>query len=398
VTVAKRQAMACLSAALAAAGFASSARAADRYTFVSAPDSWNADIGDVRGAVGWDVGEPNSINGSWRQSIDTVLTRMASHRPRFALVAGDLVNGHWYMDANNVQTMGRIDGLGSQRLAIRRAAAIYYSAYKQQFATHDLTLHPALGDHDIGDNPWPPERRPLVPVYRRAFSDAFTFGRGGFVYASHPPAGTQHARTAYAFREGPVLFVTVDVFHQERRGRVRATVTGSQLRWLRGVLRDGNRDPDIKFILVQGHVPVMRPITGGYHSSELTMRFGRRNRFWRLLKAEHVDAYLAGEFHSIHIANDGGLEQLVHGSILGVGAFSYLRVDVSPRALRMTLYRAPVRRIRPGKLWQLDHKRPFASRVVGRFRAVGRMRITAGGRERARSGMFRLPVRPHGPF
>ena len=49
-------------------------------------------------AVGWDRSDPNSTNRSWRGGIDTVLDELASRKPRFALVAGDIVEGEWDED------------------------------------------------------------------------------------------------------------------------------------------------------------------------------------------------------------------------------------------------------------------------------------------------------------
>src|SRR4051812_40679286 len=92
-----------LATALGAAAAAPAAGDAGQdYTFVSAPDTWNADIGDVQSAPGWHTGDPNSIDASWEQASDDILSQLASHHPAFALVAGDLVNGHWYADADHL--------------------------------------------------------------------------------------------------------------------------------------------------------------------------------------------------------------------------------------------------------------------------------------------------------
>ena len=120
------------------------------YRFVSAPDSWNSDIGDVRGAVGWDPGEPNSINRSWRRAITAVLDEMALRTPRFVLVAGDLVEGEWDEDLDGYGTFGSIADLVGKRRAIRAAARTYYPQWRAQFRRHGLRVHAAMGDHEIG--------------------------------------------------------------------------------------------------------------------------------------------------------------------------------------------------------------------------------------------------------
>jgi hypothetical protein len=119
-----------------------------------------------------------------------------------------------------------------------------------------------------------------------------------------------------------VLFVTVDVFHQNPDGGISRGVVGEQLRWLRRVLRAANAGPAIRFVVVQGHVPVMRPPAGD-HSSEMTLAGGTSSAFWRTLVSAGVDLYLAGEFHAASILQ-GGVVQITHGGILGAGAYNYL--------------------------------------------------------------------------
>ena len=365
--------------------------AADRsYRFVSAPDSWNSDIGDVREAVGWDPGEPNSINRSWRRAIAAVLDEMALRTPRFVLVAGDLVEGEWDEDLDGYGTFGSVADLVGKRRAIRAAARTYYPQWRAQFRRHGLRVHAAMGDHEIGDNWWDdPSERAAVATYRSAWSNQFTYrpSTERFVYPSHPPARTQHARTAYAFRSGPVLFVTVDAFHQRPDGVVHTEIVGSQLRWLRRVLARARQDPSVRFVIVQGHAPVLRA-ERSVGSSDLRIRGGESSRFWRTLEAHDVDLYLCGETHAISTANRGGVEQVVHGSTLSFATFNYLTVAVSPTRLALRLRRAPLTRTRTPKLWQVGDKRPSATLQVGRFAVVGTMTITADGHEQNRRGMF----------
>ncbi|HEU4365016.1 MAG TPA: hypothetical protein VFT13_06070 [Candidatus Krumholzibacteria bacterium] len=362
------------------------------YRFVSAPDSWNSDIGDVRKAVGWDPGEPNSINHAWRGAIDAVLDEMALRKPRFALVAGDIVQGEWDEDLDGYGTFGMTADLIGKRRAIRAAARTYYPQWRAPFSRHGLRVHAALGDHEIGDNWWDePSERAVVATYKSAWSNRFTYrpSTGRFVYSSHPPTRTQHARTAYAFRSGPALFVSVDAFHQRPDGVVHTEVVGSQLRWLRRVLARARRDPLIRFVIVQGHAPALRA-ERQVGSSDLRIRGGESSRFWRTLETHDVDLYLCGESHAISTANRGGVEQVVHGSTLSFATFNYLTVAVSPTRLALTLRRAPLTRTSTARLWQVGDWRPSATLRVGRFAVVGTMTIAADGHEQNRRGIFRL--------
>jgi hypothetical protein len=367
------------------------------YTFASAPDTWNADIGSIRGAKGWDPGEPDSINDSWRLARATILDRLATRDPAFVLDAGDLVNGHWYTPTPPYNTFGRVSGFASARRAVREAGRIYYEAFKRPFSDHGLEVLPAIGDHELGDDPWKqPFRRKLVPTYKAVWHRAFTTGGGQASHASHPRSGTQHAGTAYAFSRPPVLFVTLDVFHQFPDGSVRLAVVGEQLRWLRHVLRVANADPAIRFVVVQGHVPVMWPGAGD-HSSQMTLPGGRSTAFWQTLVSEHVDLYLCGEFHAASIRSQG-VVQVTHGGILGAGAYSYLQVDVHQTQLSLTLHKAQVRLPDREYLWQIGHTRPRANPVVDGFVPAGSMQINADGREHDSTGSLRpLPPQPRPP-
>ena len=158
------------------------------------------------------------------------------------LVAGDLVAGRWDDDLDGFAIFGATTTLSGQRDAVREAASIYYRQWRAQFRRHGLRVYPAVGDHEIGDDEdsWAEEHeQALVPTFRNLWSRSFNYRRNGvdFQYPIHPPRGTQHAGTAYAFRSGPVFFVTVDVFHQRHDGSVHPTIVGSQLKWLQRVLQ-----------------------------------------------------------------------------------------------------------------------------------------------------------------
>ena len=78
---------------------------------------------------------------------------MKKEDPAFVMVAGDLVMGRW----------------GPTKADIDQWAAKVYPAWMQRFADHELRVYAALGDHEIGDNPWRGDKSQLVPFYKDAF-------------------------------------------------------------------------------------------------------------------------------------------------------------------------------------------------------------------------------------
>jgi hypothetical protein len=100
-------------------------------TLVSIPDFINADVGDVRGIdrsgyLGWDPGDPNSINPYYRDTLKVVLDQVASENPDAVLVAGDEVNGHWGVDYDKTGIFGPVDTYEQKLQALRNAGALYY--------------------------------------------------------------------------------------------------------------------------------------------------------------------------------------------------------------------------------------------------------------------------------
>ena len=111
---------------------------ASTWSFVSMPDFLNVDT--VYPQPGWE------------DSLGYILKSVKSEDPEFLLVAGDLVMGRWWTEAD-----------------IEKYAAVYYPAWVDRIEAHGLKFYPAIGDHELGDNPWPPERAKLVPQFKREF-------------------------------------------------------------------------------------------------------------------------------------------------------------------------------------------------------------------------------------
>ena len=141
----------------------------EAWTFVSMPDFLNVDT---------DYPQPG-----WEPALDVVLGGVKAEQPEFLLVAGDLLMGHWFTAEE-----------------VEEYAARYYPAWVKRLENHGLPFYAAVGDHELGDNPWPDWKTALVPAYKEAFRR----------YLKMPDNGPEHMKgTAFWWRHGGVLFVAV---------------------------------------------------------------------------------------------------------------------------------------------------------------------------------------------
>jgi hypothetical protein len=330
------------------------------FTFVSMPDFLNTDVGDtrLRAGQGWDPGDPTGINASWTRAIDVILDEVEAEKPAAVLVAGDLVDGHWGMDvAPATGIFGPVGTRAEQLAAVTNAGDLYYTAWAKRFTERGLRTLPAVGDHEIGDNPWPSGSFKLaaVPTFKNAWADAFTrTATGGHRYRARP-VGTAAEDTAYAVRIANTLIVTVDVFRLGKDG-VDVTVADGQLRWLDRLLSRARRN-GVQNIIVQGHTPVLGPVRSR-HSSDLMMDGGDDSEFWRLLDRHDVDLYLAGEMHDMTTLTQDGVVQVVHGALATWGQANYLVGRVFADRIELTLKEFQGERTDAHKLWNTDRKGP----------------------------------------
>src|SRR3989304_3977431 len=102
------------------------------WTFVSTPDFFNFDV-------------PNPWP-QWDPAVNWYLGQVKKENPDLVLVAGDLVNGHWWDGPKCIEQMG----------------AIYYENWIRRMRQHDLKYYVGIGDHELGDDPWPPEKLKLM--------------------------------------------------------------------------------------------------------------------------------------------------------------------------------------------------------------------------------------------
>lgn len=307
----------------------------DAYRFVSAPDLLNQDVADLTAGGRKKFRDPrtgriaNSTNRSYDVALRRVLGDMASHGATDLLVAGDLVEGRWGRDDTRSGVFGPVRTDRQRLAATRRAARVYYPAWRQRSRDAGLTPYPAVGDHELGDDPWRMSgdawarfKVRHVNQFRGLFARTMLNRANGKPRFTDRPGGGQARDTAYAVRlSDEVLLVTLDVF--TRRGpTVRARVDQAQLQWLRKVLARAKAQ-DIPWVVVQGHTPIIQPVRYR-NSSALRYVGGTDSALWRTMVAGGVDVYLCGEVHDQTASRADGIVQVAHGSLFYRGEASYV--------------------------------------------------------------------------
>lgn len=321
------------------------------WKFVSMPDFLNVDL--VYPQKGWE------------EALDYVLRAVKAEDPDFVLVAGDLVMGRWtYGDKG-----------------VKHWADVYYPPWIKRMGDHGLKFYAAIGDHELGDDPWPRGSRKLKAIgeFKRAFRE----------HLKMPLNGPEHMTgTAWSLVHKGVLFVAVDVFEADEKLGIAAKVTGKQLAWVDKRLT-GRKGID--HVVVMGHTPIVGPVRR-WSSSGLMLEGGRGSPLWRTMSKRGVDLYLCGEVHDMTCHERDGVQEIAHGGLFGYNSrVNYLVATVSPG--RMSLELKEIEIVCEGpKLWQVGMNRPRervsitdAIRKRG-FVSVGRMVVDKTGAARVMRG------------
>lgn len=307
----------------------------DAYRFISAPDFLNQDVADLTMDGRAEFIDPrtdevaNSTNEEYDVALAHVVDEIADQGATDMLVAGDLVEGRWGRDDSRTGVFGPARTTAQRMRATRRAARVYYPAWRERLDEHGLTTFPAVGDHEIGDDPWREKgnrwvsfKRDHVPQFKALFVDEMLRTRSGrHRFPVRPTAGPAQD-TAYAVRlDDSVLLVTLDVF-ERRGGDVHMSVDPDQLAWLERVLRQA-RKSEIPWVMVQGHTPMTGDVRYR-NSSHLVYERGTRSALWQAMVDGGVDVYLSGEVHDQTVHQTDGILQLSHGSLFYRGEASYV--------------------------------------------------------------------------
>ncbi len=400
---------------LTAAGFLAqapvgAATSTPEWTFVSSPDWFNTDIADLSGATpgvpaapGWATGASGGRNGvtpAMRAVYGQVLAEMTSGGPELFVVAGDLINGRWYnepfLDMFAPATRSRSEAIGV-------AGGVYYRWYRSLLGQYGFgTVLGAVGDHELGDDPWPAgdEKSVYLGTMRSAFGremvDVLPLAsslRG----VPTRPVGTPFAVSSYAYQHRNVLFVSVDVFRQAGtgtdlhpiHGTVLPSVEGAHLDWVESILAAADAEPGIDHVIVQLHTPVLSPVRM-QTSSGIMLDDRKLSGLWDALRRhDHarggkVRLLFAGEVHTATAtrARDSDLVQLVHGnpprapySAAIPAKGQYLKIAVRPTRLEARLVEFDLAADGTSRFWQADDADSIGVTQASAGRTTGTLTI-----------------------
>lgn len=327
--------------------------AAEPWRFVSMPDFLNVDT--------------DYPQEGWEDALGVILGAVKAEQGDFLVVPGDLVMGHWHGEKGREGISG-----------IEHFAARYYPAWKARMEAHGLKCYAALGDHEIGDNPWRyPQALENVAAYKVAFRE----------HMGMPLNGPEQMKgTAFSWRHKNVLFISVDVFEEgeSSQGKIRTGVTGVQLEWMERVIGEHK---DVDHIVVMGHAPCLGPVRK-WSSSGLMITGGRESAFWQSMAKRGVVLYLSGEVHAITCTERDGVQQVAHGGLVGYNTrTNYLVVDVHPDHLELKIKEIDM--VPSGEhLWQPGSNRPLEKVTISPavkergFVPVGKLTIDTGSQPR----------------
>ncbi len=110
-------------------------------------------------------------------------------------------------------------------------------------------------------------------------------------------------------------------------GTVAGIIEGEHLKWFKSILEEGQKQPDVNFIFVQGHFPVLFPVKR-VKSSGIYMESDETSDFLSVMRDYGVNVYFAGEHHLNTVTKDDKSD-LVQIVSRGNYFTNFLTVDVA---------------------------------------------------------------------
>jgi len=292
-------------------------------------------------------------------------------------IPGDIVSGHWY----NKKFVKRFTS--EPKFANYNTSQVVEEACKRSFGSLKNLIHEAgfknllvaVGDHEIGDNPWVKGKEVVkhIPTFRREFGKVFTKddkGNSRFTKkigkALPRPVGTIYEHTSNAYQYKNVLFITLDMFRFDNenkvlgdQGVVTGDISGKHLVWLEIVLKEAQTIESINHIVVQSHLPIIYPVRK-YASSGMLVDDSESEKILNLFRKYNVDLYLAGEVHMNTLTKDSKSD-LIQFVGRGNNLSNLTTIDVEKNKLLLTTYHKNGEKLGHFSIDKTKHKTIFDS-------------------------------------
>ncbi|WP_430810871.1 MULTISPECIES: LamG-like jellyroll fold domain-containing protein [unclassified Carboxylicivirga] len=274
------------------------------------------------------------------------------HGGELIIMPGDCNGGHWYRTKFMKPFKSHPDyAQYSTEEVIQEASRLCYSGLWD--IIHDGGYEHflmAVGDHELGDNPWQKgsEVSKYISTFRQGFANTFTLDENKesrftqkIGNALPRPVGTIYEHTSNAVQYKNVLFVTLDMFRFDSQdknlgsqGVINGDIDRKHMEWFESVLSEAQKIPSIQHIVVQSHLPIIYPVRK-YASSGMLVDEKESEKILNVLRKYKVDLYLAGEVHMNTVTRDteSDLIQLV---ARGNNLSNITLIDVEPNMLSIS--------------------------------------------------------------
>lgn len=325
----------------------------ESWRFINIPDYHNAE-----GFVNvWDKA-PEGFDSQREKRIEDQTKLFKQMKERYGgeliILPGDCNGGHWYREdyLDRFTSFPAYQEYDTRQVVLESSRLCYEGLWD---IVHDggyENFLMAVGDHELGDNPWNKGSEVVkhIETFRQGFARTFTQDKNGESRFTRKigsvlprPVGTRYEHTSNAVQYKNVLFVTLDIFRIDAKDRVLGSegviagdITGKHLEWFESVLSEAQNIPSIKHIVVQSHLPIIYPVKK-YASSGMMVEEDESEKILDVMRKYNVDLYLAGEVHMSTVTKDhqSDLVQLV---ARGNNLSNMTLVDVENDKLIITTY------------------------------------------------------------
>jgi hypothetical protein len=334
----------------------------DSWRFINAPDLHNSEIFVHAWESAWkdkfesyEAFRENELKKQ-QEKFSKVYDK---HQAELFVSPGDCNSARWDSRwgtkfRKNFRSVPKYAELSNEEIILEASELCYTALNELVYSAGFKEFLMSVGDHEIGDNPWPlgSEAPTSLPYFRQGFANHITLKKPGgesrfnkkIGKASPRPITTIYENTSNAVQYKNVLFVTLDVFRYDGeetvlgdQGLVCGDISGKHLEWFENVLKEAQDIPSIKHIIVQSHLPIIYPVRK-YASSGMMMSGTSDNILLKTMRKYNVDLYLAGEVHMNTVTKDPESD-LIQFVGRGNNLTNYAVVEVEDDKLTITSYK-----------------------------------------------------------